>query len=86
MVPGVPHQLEQPGHILLRDRLIPQSAISPEAVQWMDVQFSRLHSALDLTFDKWGQTCFEQIQRLADPFVIRYRHTLLLSPVRRLII
>ena len=48
----------------------------------MGVQFSRLQGALDLAFDKRAQARFEQIQRLADPFVIRYRRTLLLSLVR----
>ena len=48
----------------------------------MGVQFSRLQGALDLAFDKRAQARFEQIQRLADPFVIGYRRTLLLSLVR----
>ena len=47
----------------------------------MGVQFSRLQGAADLAFDKRAQARFEQIQCLADPFVIRYRHTLLLSVV-----
>ena len=81
-VPGVPHQLEQPGHVLLRDRLVPQHAIFPVVAQLMGVQFSRLYGALDLAFDKRAQTRFEQIKCLADPFVIRYRHTLLLNLVR----
>ena len=79
IVPGVPHQFEQPGHVPLRDRLAPQHAIFPVVAHSVGIQFSRLQGAADLAFDKRAQTRFEQIQCFADPFVIRYRHTLLLS-------
>ena len=40
IVPGVPHQLEQPGHVPLRDRLAPQHAIFPVVARSVGVQFS----------------------------------------------
>ena len=82
LVPGFPHQLEQSGHVPFGDRFVSQHAIFPVVAQSMGVHFSRIQGAADLAFDKRAQTRFEQIQRLADPFVIRYRHTLLLSFVR----
>ena len=35
----------------------------------------RLQGALDLPIDERTQTCLEQIERLADSFVVRYRHS-----------
>ena len=76
VVPGLPHQLEQPGHVPLGRRLVRQYWILGVAAELEGVEFSRLQSALDLPIDERTQSRLEQIQRLADPFVIGYRHLL----------
>ena len=75
VVPGLPHQLEQPGHVPLGHRLVRQHWILGVVAELESVEPSRLQGALDLPIDERTQTCLEQIQRLADPFVIGYRHS-----------
>ena len=74
VVPGLPHQLEQPGHVPLGRGLVRQHGILGVVAELEGVELSRLQGALDLPIDERTQTCFEQIQRLADPFVVGYRH------------
>ena len=74
VVPGLPHQLEQPGHVPLGRGLVRQHRILGVVAKLERVEISRLKSALDLPIDERTQPRLEQVQRLADPFVIRYRH------------
>ena len=76
VVPGLPHQLEQPGHVPLGHGLVRQHWILGVVAELESVELSRLQGALDLPIDERTQTGLEQIQRLADPFVIGYRHLL----------
>ena len=77
VVPGLPHQLEQPGHVPLGHGLVRQHWIFGVVAELESVELSRFQGALDLPIDERAQARFEQIQRLADPFVIGYRHLLL---------
>ena len=74
VVPRRPHQPEQPGYVPLGRWLVRQYWILGVVAELESVEPSRLQGALDLPIDERTQTCLEQIQRLADPFVIGYCH------------
>ena len=75
VVPGLPHQLEQPGHVPLGGRLLRQHRVPGIVAKFERVEPSRLQGALDLPIDERTQTRLEQVERLADSFVVCYRHS-----------
>ena len=74
-VPGRPHQPEQPGYVPLGRWLVCQYWILGVVAELESVEPSRLKGALDFPIDERTQSRLEQIQRLADPFVIGYCHS-----------
>ena len=70
IVPGLPHQLEQPGHVPLGRGLLRQHRILGVVAELECVEPARLQGALDLAIDERAETRLEQLQRFADSFVI----------------
>ena len=62
VVPGLPHQLEQPSYVPLGRRLVRQHWILGVVAELESVEPSRLQGALDLPIDERTQTCLR-----ADP-------------------
>ena len=80
VIPGFPHQLEQAGGVPVGHRTITPARVVDESTQGGRIEAVLLDRTSDLAVDERPQTRFEQIERLADPFVVGRGHSSL-SPV-----
>ena len=74
VVPRLPHQLEERRDVPLGRRLVADQWVVDEPPQRGGVDPLRLDRRLNLAVDEGAEPRLEQIERLADPFVIGCRH------------
>ena len=82
VVPRLPHQLEERRDVPLGHRPVADQWIVDEPPQGGGVDALRLDRPLDLAVDERAEPRLQQLERLADPFVIGCRHVVG-GPVRR---
>ena len=76
LVPRLPHQLEERRDVPLRDTAVANLRIVDERPQRSRADLLRLDRALRLAVDERAEPRLQQLQRLADPFVVGCRHAL----------
>ena len=74
LVPGLPHHLQQQRGVPFGGAP-PQRRIVGVLPEQSGVQVARLHRPLDLALDERPQSGAQQVQPLADPFVIGHCHS-----------
>ena len=74
VVPGLPHQLEQSGHVPRGRGLVGQHRVLGVVAELEGVEPARLQGGLDLAIDERAEARLEQVQGLADSFVIGDGH------------
>ena len=74
VVPRLPHQLEKRRDVPVGRRLVADQWVVNELPQRGGVDPLRLDRRLDLAVDEGAEPRLEQLERLADPFVIGCRH------------
>ena len=73
VIPGIPHQLQQRGGVPIRNRSL---YVKPNITHETACLGCRpiLVDTLELAVDERSESAFEQLQPLADPFMIGDRH------------
>ena len=74
VVPRLPHQLEERGHVPLDHTAIPYKRVFDEPLQRRGIYPLRLESAVHFALDERSKPCLQRLERLADAFMIRYCH------------
>jgi hypothetical protein len=72
-VPGLPHELEQRRRVPRRDRLLREQAVVAHETPRLGVGAVRVRAS-ELAFDEGAEPGLEQLQRLADAFVVGGGH------------
>jgi hypothetical protein len=74
IVPGFPHELEQPGDVPIADRLVRQLRVINKAPDRCHAHSPSLDLVLHLALDERRQPLAEQLHRFANAFVVRDGH------------
>ena len=70
LVPLVPHQLEESGHVPFGHRPVTDQRVLGEGSQHIRVHPLRLEGAVQLSLDDRPEPRLQQFEGLADPFVV----------------
>ena len=74
VVPRLPHQLEERGHVPLDHAAVPHKRVFDEPLQRRGIHPLRLESAVHFALDERSQPRLQRFERLADAFMIGYCH------------